>query len=217
MNATCDACAGKFCGTGDLTGAPKNCPSLGVSHEETLARYSEEEMGPFRESARVEAAGYCAQTRVEEIMEYARRCGYKTLGVAFCRGLSNEAAIFCKVLRANGFTVVSACCKNGCVSKTEIGIAPEEQIRKGKAYEGICNPAGQAFILDESGAELNIILGLCVGHDTTFIRHSKAPVTVLSTKDRVTGHNALAPLYCAEGYYKNKLFNHEFLCEKDKT
>lgn len=214
MNPTCDACTGKFCGSGDFTNAPKNCPSIGVTKEETLARYSEEELRPFAESARVEAAGYCSQTRVEEIMEYARRCGYHKLGVAFCGGFDNEAAIFCRILRTNGFEVVSVRCKNGSVSKEEIGLKPEELVSKGEKFEPICNPAGQAYYLDEAGAELNIILGLCVGHDTTFIKHSKAPVTVLSTKDRVTGHNALSPLYCAEGYFKGRFFPHKFMCEQ---
>ena len=215
MNPTCDACSGKFCRSGNLTDAPKNCPSLAVTKEETIARYSKEELHPFIESARVEAAGYCRQTRVEEIMEYARRCGYCKLGVAFCAGFADEAAIFCKILRANGFEVASVCCKNGSVSKEEFGLKPEELVRKGEKYEPICNPAGQAYYLDEAGSELSIILGLCVGHDTTFIKHSKAPVTVLSTKDRVTGHNALAPLYCADGYFKSRFFPHKFLCSEN--
>ena len=40
---------------------------------------------------------------------------------------------------------------------------------------------------------LNIIVGLCVGHDALFIRHSKAPVTVLAAKDHVYDN---APLEC---------------------
>lgn len=214
MNPTCDACAGMYCGSGDFTNAPKNCPSLGVTKEETIGRYGEEELQKFAEAARVEAAGYCNQTRVEEIMEYARRCGYSKLGVAFCGGLKKEAAVFCKILRENGFTIISVCCKNGSVCKEAIGLRPEELVDKGEKYEPMCNPAGQAYFLDESGAELNIILGLCVGHDTTFIKHSQAPVTVLAVKDRVTGHNPLAPIYCAEGYYRKRFFPHEFLCEK---
>ncbi len=51
---------------------------------------------------------------------------------------------------------------------------------------------------------MNLILGLCVGHDTLFIKHSQAPVTVLAAKDRFLGHNPLAALYLAEGYYKKK-------------
>ena len=38
----------------------------------------------------------------------------------------------------------------------------------------------------EDDTELNIVIGLCVGHDSLFISHSKAPCTVLATKDRQT-------------------------------
>jgi len=50
--------------------------------------------------------------------------------------------------------------------------------------------------------DMNIIVGLCVGHDMLFNRHSKAPVTTLIVKDRVTGHNPIAVLYGQNFYYK---------------
>ena len=59
--------------------------------------------------------------------------------------------------------------------------------------------------LNKSHTDLNKILGLCVGHDTLFIKYSQAPVTVLAVKDRVLGHNPMAALYLADSYYKNKL------------
>ena len=34
-------------------------------------------------------------------------------------------------------------------------------------------------ILNEVGTDLNVIVGLCVGHDIAFTQHSKAPVTTL--------------------------------------
>ena len=49
-------------------------------------------------------------------------------------------------------------------------------------------------------------MGLCVGHDSLFFRHSEAPVTVLAVKDRVLGHNPLAAVYLADGYYHVRLF-----------
>ena len=49
-------------------------------------------------------------------------------------------------------------------------------------------------------------MGLCVGHDSLFFRHSEAPVTVLAVKDRVLGHNPLAAVYLADGYYHTRLF-----------
>lgn len=38
------------------------------------------------------------------------------------------------------------------------------------------------------------------------MRHSVAPVTVLAAKDRVLGHNPLAAVYLADGYYRDRLF-----------
>jgi len=43
-------------------------------------------------------------------------------------------------------------------------------------------------------------VGLCVGHDMLFTRHSRAPVTTLVVKDRVLAHNPAGALY--SGYYR---------------
>ena len=69
-------------------------------------------------------------------------------------------------------------------------------------FETLCNPIGQAELLNRAGTELNVAVGLCVGHDSLFFRHSEAPVTVLVAKDRVTGHNPIAALYTLHSYYK---------------
>jgi uncharacterized metal-binding protein len=45
-----------------------------------------------------------------------------------------------------------------------------------------------------------------VGHDSLFMKHSEVPVTVLAVKDRVLGHNPLAAVYLADGYYRERLF-----------
>ena len=42
-------------------------------------------------------------------------------------------------------------------------------------------------------------------HDSLFYKYSKAPTTTLIVKDRVLGHNPVAALYQADGYYKEKL------------
>jgi len=66
-----------------------------------------------------------------------------------------------------------------------------------------CNPIAQALLLNEVETDFNIIVGLCVGHDSLFIKYSKAPVTVLIAKDRRLAHNPAAALYT---YYYNKFF-----------
>lgn len=196
---TCAHCVGKFCRTGDLTNAPKNCPSICTTHEEVLDRYKEDRTRACI-SAAVEGRGYGVLNRIEEIMEYAIGCGYHHLGVAFCVGLSAEARIFVDILRKNGFEVDSICCKNGGVSKSELGLDQCDFTDSNREFEAMCNPAGQAAALDMAGCELSIICGLCVGHDTLFIKNSKTPVTVLAVKDRVMGHNPLAAIYTADSY-----------------
>jgi uncharacterized metal-binding protein len=135
-------------------------------------------------AARTEAAGYCKEPRVEEIMNFARRIGARRLGIASCIGLIREARMLQEILEANGFEVDSVCCKVGSIDKEKIGLMDEEKIRPGQ-YESLCNP-----------------VGLCVGHDSLFFKHSEAPVTVLVAKDRVTGHNPVAALYTSHSYYQ---------------
>ena len=74
-----------------------------------------------------------------------------------------------------------------------------------RSYEAICNPILQAQLLNEQKTDLNVIVGLCVGHDSLFIKHSDAPVTTLITKDRVLGHNPAAALYTSNFYYQRLL------------
>ena len=53
---------------------------------------------------------------------------------------------------------------------------------------------GQDKVLADADTQLNIVLGLCLGHDILFARHSKAPATTLGVKDRVLGNDPLAAL-----------------------
>jgi uncharacterized metal-binding protein len=124
--------------------------------------------------------------------------------VATCIGLLEESKIFIKILKANELKAYTVICKVGSVDKTQIGIPEELKVQKG-SYEAICNPILQAKLLNRQKTDLNVIVGLCVGHDSLFMRHSKAPVTTLITKDRVLGHNPAAALYNTGYYYKKLL------------
>jgi uncharacterized metal-binding protein len=126
---------------------------------------------------------------------------YRKLGVAFCAGLFSEGATFVRILEKHGFEVVSVCCKVGGVSKEFLGLKDEEKVRVG-TYETMCNPITQAEILNEAGTDFNVLVGLCVGHDALFLKTAKALTTVLVAKDRVLGHNPVAALYGAKGYFQ---------------
>jgi uncharacterized metal-binding protein len=206
---TCATCKKLSCRTGELVDAPKNCPSFDLELNEIKKLYENKDNNNLAyNAARTESNGYCQKTRLEETMEFAERCGFKKLGVAFCLGLKNEAKTLSKVFTNNGFEVDSIICKNGSIPKDFLKISDDQKVHPGE-YEAMCNPIGQAILLNKAQTEFNIILGLCVGHDSLFIKYSEAPVTVLAAKDRVLAHNPLGALYLSESYYKNKLSNIE--------
>lgn len=202
---TCALCAVQACEAQPGTKQnPSFCPMPveGEILENVERAYLEqEELNRLaQESARTEAAGYCRQTRVEEIMDFARRMGVRKLGIAHCIGLIYEARLAYQIFTAGGFEVFTVCCKVGSIEKGKLGLKEEEKVNPGE-YEPLCNPAGQAAILAQAGTQLNVVVGLCVGHDSIFFMHSKAPVTVLVVKDRVLGHNPVAALYTTHSYY----------------
>jgi len=139
--------------------------------------------------------------RLQEIFEFAGRMGYKKLGLAFCSGLKKEAASLQKILEGQGFEVVSVICKVGCVPKEQIGLSDSQKVHTGQ-FEAMCNPVAQAEILNECKTEFNILVGLCVGHDSLFFKNAGAPTTVFAVKDRVLGHNPIAAIYTIGSYYE---------------
>lgn len=154
-----------------------------------------------RASAKIEGNFYCQKTRVEETILFIKEIGAKTVGIATCAGLIEEAKTFSKLLRENGIEPIGILCKVGSRDKTEMGLPDGDKIHPGR-FEPMCNPVMQARVLNRAGTDLNIVLGLCVGHDALFNKYSKAPVTTLIAKDRVLAHNPAAALYCQ--YYQNK-------------
>lgn len=194
---------------------PGNCPSDSfagtVDHSFDTYRGDGEDARIASVAARVEGLCYRRQpgsdviqprwTRVEDTIAFAGLMGYKKIGMATCIGLLDETERFSAILKAQGFEPLSVCCKSGSIDKRELGIAEEEKVRP-DTFEPACNPIAQAEILNRLGSDMNIIMGLCVGHDMLFARHSKAPVTTLIVKDRVTGHNPAAVLYGQNFYYK---------------
>lgn len=152
-------------------------------------------------SAEAEADGYGRWCRVEDTIAVAKKMGVTRIGVASCLGLLKDAALLTKVLRTHGFTVYTLSCKIGAVPKTELGIPSYCDCCGCNA----CNPILQALYLNEQNTQFNIAFGLCVGHDSLFYRYSNAFCTTLVTKDRVTGHNPIAPLHMLDNYYKKLL------------
>lgn len=220
--ADCSAVWGKKgttnCWSGDPETAPPrpvNCPG---GTDEVLIREAFEIYTGDGEDAKManvgaKVEGMCYQpvpgsnavnarwTRVEDTVAFAKLMGYKLVGLATCIGLLDETSRLASILEAQGFEVASVCCKAGSIDKLKLGIEETDKVRPG-TFEPACNPIAQAKLLNARGTDMNIIVGLCVGHDMLFNKHSKAPVTTLVVKDRVTGHNPVAVLYGQNFYYK---------------
>ena len=120
--------------------------------------------------------------RVKEIKNFARQAGVKRIGIAHCVSFPKETKAVENFL-SDEFEVFCVDCKVGHVSKQEmLGC-------EGKGF--MCNPAGQAEYLKENQTELNISMGLCVGHDMIFNTKSDSPVTVLIVKDQAHRQNPM--------------------------
>ena len=169
-------------------------------YNEIYQLYAEEENNKITvTAAEIESDFYLKYTRVQEIIEFAHRMEYKKIGIATCSGLIKESKVFANILRKNGFEVICAICKVGSMKKTDVGIPLEKTEKTG---EVMCNPILQAKIMNKAKTDLNVVVGLCVGHDSLFYKYAEGITTTLITKDRVTGHNPAVPLYQAESYYK---------------
>ena len=196
--------------------APAFCPTRDLDQlaETSLKLYQQDKYADFARQASIQEAeaytdrelGYNqvrpAKTRIEEIAEFARKMDYKRLGLAFCVGLRREAKIVAEIYSARNFEVVSVICKAGCRDKELIGLNDSQKIIP-QQPEAMCNPINQALILNHSQTDFNILLGLCVGHDSIFLKEAQAPCTILAVKDRVLGHNPLAAVYNIDSYYRS--------------
>ena len=185
---------------------PDFCP-MGSLPPETIEKvrrlYEDEENQRVSViSAEIEDEFYLRYTRVEEVVEFAKRMGFHRIGIATCVGLIEESRVLTKILRANGFEVYAAACKMGSFPKTSVGV-PEDHITNTGPF--MCNPILQAEFLNRQETEFNIVMGLCVGHDSLFYKYSEALVTTLVAKDRVLAHNPAGALYQAKAYYKRLL------------
>ena len=212
----CTKCPGRVCNSRAFLEGPPNCPTKTRQEiiEGALTKYDDPETREFARQASIQEfecymflpEGRTARNpRVEEIIQFAKKMGYKKLGVAFCGGLFAEGRTLNTILENRGFEVVSVCCKAGAVPKERIGIKEEQKIKGPGSFEAMCNPITQAEILNDAGTEFNILVGLCVGHDSLFLKFARAPVTVLVAKDRVLGHNPVAALYQSSAYYRKLL------------
>ncbi len=218
MTVKCAICVARPCREGitDKTKLPSFCPIKNHKSliEETTQKYRNQDIKDFflcaaltekecydEKMAKEEGKIRPLRPRIKEIAEFAKKIGAKKLGLAFCSGLHDEAHRANAILENHGLEIASVVCSCGSVDKNEVGIPLEYRIRDQINFEAACNPLLQAELLNRAKTSFNIIIGLCVGHDMLFTSFSKAPVTTLIVKDRLTGHNPVISLYSR--YFKD--------------
>jgi uncharacterized metal-binding protein len=130
--------------------------------------------------------------RVAELVYFFLEMQYKRVGIAFCLELLDQTRVLAGVLR-RFFEVFAVCCKVGDF------IVDQHEIWSEFDTLGLesapCNPLGQAEILHNFGAEINVLVGLCIGVDCVFTKASKVPVTTLFVKDRMLANNPIGAMY----------------------
>ena len=214
----CAQCKTKPCSEGitDESVLPSFCPMINSVSliQEVTKKYSKEDIQQFYiNSALVEKEAYDEKAareeervvpirpRIREIAEFAKKMKFKKLGMAFCSGLHDEASRASSFLEKHKLEVCSVICSCGAVDKTTLSVPPDYKIRDPEKFEAACNPLLQAELLNNAETSINVLIGLCVGHDMLFTMNSKVPVTTLIVKDRLTGHNPVISLYSR--YYRD--------------
>lgn len=195
--------------------APSNCPS--TRSPEVIRKTLEILKDPgvmemVRQASIQEGEGYGdkdkgyanirpVKPRIQETIEFAKKMKFKRICLIFCIGMRKEAEIIHEIFTNNGFETISVMCKAGAISKEEIGLLREQQIDP-TTFEAMCNPILQALTANEHKSDLNVLFGVCVGHDALFFKYAEAYNTVLASKDRLLAHNPLAAIYQYDSYYR---------------
>lgn len=207
MDPSCHKCNSiNYCILGKPNNNLENCP-MNMSPEiedEAFNLYKTDEniKKTTKIASIIEASGYIHWPRLKDTIEFAKGMGYRKIGLAFCVGLRKEAKKTAEILKKYNFEVSSVCCKNGGIKKIDLEVPEEYTITSKTGYplgSVSCNPVAQALLLNKANTEMNLIIGLCVGHDITFTQLSNAPVSTLIAKDRSNPHNPAAVLYTSYG------------------
>lgn len=162
----CALCRNKECLTG------KNCSVIKSGLEYSGNNLKAIQVSSWLESNNVK------RTKLEEIAIYAKRSGYKKIGVAFCIEYEREARLVYDIL-SRYFEVFSVCCKVCGLDKDILGIKKSED----SEFESACNPIAQAMLLNGDFTNLNIMLGLKTGYDILFAQYSEAPSITLPIEE----------------------------------
>ncbi len=184
MTIQCAECPSFVCRGGNRDAGPDFCPMHGDFPEAGELYRDEGTRRLAVQAALIEARGYGRWTRVREVAEFSRAMGITRLGIPHCPDMAAVAARVARALQGFGLDPVLPPC-------------PEA-----------CDPEGQARFLSDRGTELNVLAGMCVGHEAMLIQASQVPVVALVARDPRLRHNPAAALYTSRSYLKEALFGH---------
>jgi uncharacterized metal-binding protein len=204
-------CPKQGCWRGSNEGIPEYCQVNNYINELEIATSeynTPEAVALYRAASIVGQHNNGMTPRIEEALLLAKELKLRRIGFAACVSMEWELGYLKKLFTKEGFQVFSVSCQIGRVNAESRGV-PEVN----DCVRSLCNPITQAKILNSDDTQLNFILGLCMGHDILFTQYSKAPVSTLIVKDRVTGNNPAAALY---GWHRRKdLFGIEITADKE--
>lgn len=184
---------------------PRFCAQSAVSsalHDEAQRLYALPENHVIMQAAAMVSEETANSTRAQDTIKFANLIGATHIGIASCPIMLRETRILAKLLEQAGFRVETVGCKLESNRRADLDLEPPARGGEGGV---VCNPIMQALLLNEAKTDLNILMGICVGHDALFCKYSDAPVTTFATKDFLAGNNPCAVLYTAHSCYEKKL------------
>lgn len=203
----CAVCQSQRCQIRQRDDLPDDCPMLAEGCIENMrSLYETLEVKDFYADSLVSMGqSFGTMPRIIEAVNFCRLRGYKKIGVAYCSGMLRFGRAVTQVFQQNGFEVCSVGCKLGGFSPEELtgqpfkptGMPPRPKPQGDRPPRAICNPIGQAKLLNEEKTEFNVVVGLCVGHDSLFFKYSEAPCTVVVLKDRLYPEQCLPSIESA--------------------
>lgn len=188
---TCYKCdCRRNCSEGRPSKELENCPIKKSPdiQKEAISLYEEDDFQRKSNIAATIANRQGIRPRLRDIIEYAKIMGFKKLGIASCGAYQTETSKTAEILNRFDFEVSSVCCATGVDKAIDIELPKGLEIypKMGYNFEYIsCNPVAQALLLNKAKTDMNLIIGLCVGHDISFTQLSEAPVVTLFVKDRL--------------------------------
>jgi uncharacterized metal-binding protein len=174
----CTSCEDKVCRK-----QHKSCDRESFLNYEIIEQYKEVSHSEIVKAAAelVDSGRAGTLSRMEEIIEFAKRMNYQKLGIAYCYGMEKQAKAIETLLINDWFDVSAVSCSVGGLKQSEVNSAS-------CVHKVSCNPLGQAEQLNAEKVDLTLVVGICMGHDILLNRNLAMDSTTLVVKDRKFNH-----------------------------